>query len=121
MSLEPVLIAGQWRESEKTGTFQAANPATEELFSAVYPISSWSDCEAALNSAHDAFLAMRVMPGERIAIFLESYAAKIEERAEALIEMAHLETALPKTPAPLPMAILVSRRTGEFLPDTTTH
>ncbi len=111
MSLEPVLIAGQWRESEKTGTFQAANPATEELFSAVYPISSWSDCEAALNSAHDAFLAMRVMPGERIAIFLESYAAKIEERAEALIEMAHLETALPKTP----------RLAGAELPRTTAQ
>ena len=55
MSLEPVLIAGEWRESEKTGTFQAANPASGELLAPLYPISSWADCEAALESAHAAF------------------------------------------------------------------
>ena len=109
MSLEPVLIADQWRESEKTGTFQVANPATGELFPSIYPISSWADCEAALKSAHAAFLEMRLMPGGEIATFLESFATKIEERAEALVEMAHLETALPKTP----------RLAGAELPRTT--
>lgn len=98
MSAEPVLIAGQWRPSENTGSFQAANPATAESLEPLYPISSWADCEAALDSARDAFLEMRVMPGEKIATFLEAYAAKIEERAEALVDLAHLETALPKTP-----------------------
>lgn len=98
MPTEPVLIAGSWRESEQTGTFQAANPATGELLPAVYPVSSWADCEAALESAAAAFAEMRAMPGERIAAFLEAFAAKIQERAEALVELAHLETALPKSP-----------------------
>ncbi len=98
MSTEPVLIAGAWRPSEQTGTFQAANPATGEPLPAVYPVSSWADCEAALDSAAAAFVAMRAMPGERIAAFLEAFAAKIEEHAEALVEIAHLETALPKSP-----------------------
>lgn len=109
MSQEPLLIAGEWRESQQTGTFQAANPATGELLPELYPISSWADCEAALKSAHAAFLEMRLMPGERIAAFLESFAVKIEERADALVEMAHIETALPKTP----------RLAGAELPRTT--
>lgn len=109
MSLEPVLIAGEWRESEKTGTFQAANPATGELLAPLYPISSWADCEAALASAHAAFLEMRSMPGEKIAAFLEAFAVKIEEQADALVDLAHLETALPKTP----------RLAGAELPRTT--
>ncbi len=109
MSLEPVLIAGEWRESEKTGTFQAANPATGESLPPLYPISSWADCEAALESAHAAYLEMRSMPGEKIATFLEAFAVKIEERAEALVDLANLETALPKTP----------RLAGAELPRTT--
>jgi len=109
MSPEPVLIAGKWRESEKTGTFQAANPATGEFLPPLYPVSSWADCEAALNSAHAAFLEMLAMPGEKIADFLEAFAVKIEERSDALVELAHLETALPKTP----------RLAGAELPRTT--
>ncbi len=98
MSTEPVLIAGTWRDSEKTGFFQSADPATGELLPALYPISSWADCEAALVSAEAAFEEMRGMPGEKIAAFLESFATKIEARAEELVAMAHLETALPKSP-----------------------
>ncbi len=98
MSSEPVLIAGTWRESEKTGVFQSANPATGKSLPAHYPISSWADCEAALVSAQAAFEEMRNLPSETIALFLESFAAKIEERAADLVAMAHLETALPKTP-----------------------
>lgn len=98
MSIEPVLLAGAWRDSENTGFFQSANPATGELLPARYPISTWSDCEAALNSAWSAFEEMRVMPGEKIAAFLEVYAAKIESRAEELVAIAHRETALPKSP-----------------------
>lgn len=111
MSLEPVLIAGEWRAADKTGTFQSSNPATGELLPASYPVSSWADCEAALSSAHAAFLEMRAMSGERFASFLESFAGKIEERADDLVEMAHLETALPKTP----------RLAGAELPRTTSQ
>lgn len=98
MASEPVLIAGSWRASEETGVFQSANPATGKPLPAHYPVSSWADCEAALVSAHAAFEEMRGMSGEKIAAFLELFATKIEERAEELVAMAHLETALPKSP-----------------------
>lgn len=98
MTNEQVLIAGEWRDADCTGTFQADNPATREALAPVYPVSSWTDCEAVLASADEAFKIMKTMPGDRIAEFLEAFANNIEERAEALVESAHAETALPKSP-----------------------
>lgn len=98
MFIEPVLIAGAWRASESTGTFQSTNPATGEVLQARYPISSWADCEAALDAAEKAFAILRTMSGDAIATFLETYATKIEQRAEELVVMANQETALPLKP-----------------------
>ncbi len=98
MSQEPVLIAGEWRNSDFTGTFQAENPATKEALEPVYPISSWADCDDALTAAAGAFEILKETPGDKIAEFLEAFAANIESRAEALVEMARLETALPVSP-----------------------
>ncbi len=94
----PILIAGTWRTADATSTFQAFNPATREALPDAYPVSSWSDCDAALAAANDAARAMRRLPGDRIAAFPETYAAGIESRKDALVEMANLETALPKSP-----------------------
>lgn len=98
MNSEPVLIAGEWRDADPTATFQVDNPTTKETLAPVYPVSSWTDCDAALNSAADAFEKMRSLSGERIAEFLEAFANEIEARADDLVEMAHAETALPKSP-----------------------
>ncbi|WP_274962962.1 aldehyde dehydrogenase family protein [Thioclava electrotropha] len=98
MSLQPVLIAGEWRAADASSSFQSHNPATREALPDEYPVSNWSDCEAALQAAAEAAAVMRVMPGERIAAFLEAFADGIEARQEALVDMAHAETALPKSP-----------------------
>lgn len=98
MSIEPVLIAGEWRAADSTGTFQADNPSTKEALPATYPVSSWADCEAMLAAADSAFAEMQSMPGERIAEFLEAMANRIEARADDLVKMAHAETALPESP-----------------------
>lgn len=98
MTPEPVLIAGTWRESDSTGTFHAENPATKEAIPTEFPISCWSDCELALASASEAFVQLRSIPEEQIARFLEVYAEKIEGRADALVDIAHQESALPKSP-----------------------
>jgi len=98
MTTENVLIAGEWRTADATGTFQAENPATKEPLSPVYPVSSWADCDAVLESAAAAFSEMREMSGDRVAAFLEGFADHIEARSEDLVEMAHLETALPQSP-----------------------
>lgn len=98
MSIEPVLIAGEWRPADSTGTFQADNPTTKEALPATYPVSSWADCEASLAAADAAFVEMRSMSGEQIAEFLEAMANGVEARADDLVDMAHAETALPKSP-----------------------
>ncbi len=98
MSIQPVLIAGEWRPAEAAGAFQADNPATAQPLEPVFPVSSWADVDRALDAASAAAAALRVTPPEQIADFLDRYAALIEERREPLVAMAHAETALPVKP-----------------------
>ena len=94
-----ILIDGAWRPAEApTGSFQPMNPTTRTPLPDHYPISSWADAEGALQASQVAVEQLRSTPVEQIAAFLEAYAAGIEARAEALVEIAHAETALPKEP-----------------------
>lgn len=98
MSTHKVLIAGAWRASDSVGSFQARNPATGETLPDSYPTSSWADCDAALDAAGRAFETLRTLGPEPIADFLAAYADRIEARAEEIIALANLETALPLEP-----------------------
>lgn len=98
MTIQKVLIAGTWRDANKTGTFNALNPSTKEPLPETYPVSSWEDCDAALDAAVHAAKALRSIPAETIARFLETFATNIETRAEELAQLAHLETGLPYKP-----------------------
>lgn len=95
---QKLLIGGTWRESKSKQAFQADNPATKSPLPDQYPVSSWEDCDAALQAASEAACAIRSLPAERLALFLERYADLIEAGADKLVEMAHAETALPKKP-----------------------
>jgi NADP-dependent aldehyde dehydrogenase len=94
----PILIAGKWQSSKSSGTFRAENPATCEPLPEEYPISTWADCDAALNAAATAFQQMRPMPAERFAKFLEAFADAIDAAAADLVAIANAETALPSAP-----------------------
>ncbi len=96
--MQNVLIGGDWRPAQAAGSFRAENPAAREPLPDEYPISSWSDCDAALSAAATAAAELRRLPTGRLADFLERYAQRIEARAAELVEMAHAETALPKAP-----------------------
>jgi NADP-dependent aldehyde dehydrogenase len=98
MSLEPVLIAGEWRAAKSSGTFRAENPATGAPLPEEFPTSTWADCDDALNAAADAAKILRAVAPEQIAKFLTRYAERIEARKTEIVETAHAETALPKTP-----------------------
>jgi len=98
MSFQPVLIAGEWRSAKGSGSFRSANPATAELLPADFPISTWSDCAAALTAAEVAASALRSTTPEQIAGFLLRFAARLEARKAELVDAAHIETALPKMP-----------------------
>ena len=98
MPLHPVLIAGKWRPANASGTFHAENPATGETLPDEYPISDWQDCGAALAAAATAAVELRSVAPERIADSLTKFADAIEARCAELVEIAHQETALVKTP-----------------------
>ncbi|MCA9228297.1 MAG: aldehyde dehydrogenase family protein, partial [Planctomycetales bacterium] len=98
MSVQPVLIAGQWRPANSSGTFRADDPVRQLPLDDEYPVSTWQDCDEALSAAASAFVEMRKMPAERFAAFLESFAEQIEARKDALVEMANRESALPRSP-----------------------
>src|SRR5215203_3497097 len=98
MSMEPVLLDGQWRAASASGSFRAENPATKSPLPPEYPISTWADCEAALSAAAIAAIQLRSIKPEQIAAFLEDFATRIEARKDDLVGVAHQETALPKAP-----------------------
>src|SRR6186997_1404123 len=97
----PVLIAGHWREADQpSGTFTAIEPSTGNTLPDVYPVSSAADVEAACAAAAEAVLAARAIANmpDRLAAFLDDYAARIEAAADPLTEMASRETGYPITP-----------------------
>jgi 2,5-dioxopentanoate dehydrogenase len=95
---QPILLNGRWQASQGKQTFQAVNPANKQPLADEYPISPWSEVDAALTAASAAFEATRNWPGERFAAFLDAYAAAIEANAAAIVTMANLETGLPVEP-----------------------
>ena len=94
----PILVAGEWKDSRSDSTFQASNPNTGQPLDDAYPVSPWEECNQALDAAAAAFAVMRTLPGEQIAAFLEAFADRIEARADEIVALAHLETALPSSP-----------------------
>jgi NADP-dependent aldehyde dehydrogenase len=98
MFSEPVLIGGEWRPAKAAGSFRADNPSTNQPLPGEFPISSWADCDDALAAATAAADTLRQASPEQIAAFLLRYAQRLEARSKELVEAAHAETALPKTP-----------------------
>jgi 2,5-dioxopentanoate dehydrogenase len=77
-------------------TFRAWNPATGEQLEPDFYSATAAEVDRAAHLAADAFTAYgRTKRAERAA-FLRRIAARIEALTEALVERAHVETALPK-------------------------
>jgi alpha-ketoglutaric semialdehyde dehydrogenase len=98
MSAAKVLIGGVWRAAQGNATFRAQNPATGETLADEYPVSEWSDCDEMLTASARAAVALRSTSPEKISQCLTRFAERLEARRTELVEMAHLETALPKSP-----------------------
>ena len=95
---EPVLIAGQWRAAAATGSFCAIDPTTGHERPQRWPMSDWSDVEAALEAAVASAAALARLPGGRIAAFLERYADRLSARGDDLVAVAHAESGLAVRP-----------------------
>jgi alpha-ketoglutaric semialdehyde dehydrogenase len=99
MSVQPVLIAGEWQTPENpSGTFTAENPASKSPLSDVYPISGLADVERALKAGQEASTELRAVAPEALARFLELFAGNVETRTDELVRLGNLETALPTEP-----------------------
>jgi NADP-dependent aldehyde dehydrogenase len=98
MTTEPVLIGDGWRSAQHVATFQATNPTIGEPLPRDFPISSWTDCDAALAAAASAAVALEARPPQVVGDFLDCYADRLAARADAICETAHVETALPVKP-----------------------
>lgn len=79
-------------------TFQATDPNRNAKLDPVFPVSSWSDCDAALDAALEAAVELRRLPVSQIAKFMETYADKIDQAKDALVEAAFAETGLARSP-----------------------
>lgn len=98
MTEHKVLINGRWQAANSASCFQAFNPTTGEALVDSYPQSSWQDCDLVLDAATEAYQVLQKLDRRYIADFLECYASKIEKHAADLVDMAHLETGLAKSP-----------------------
>lgn len=85
------LIAGEWTEG--TGTFRSS-PWTGE--GRDYAVGSPELVNRAVRAAEEAFPAYAALSREQRAVFLERIADEIEARGDAITEVGHLETGLPK-------------------------
>jgi NADP-dependent aldehyde dehydrogenase len=113
MALEPVLVAGEWRQSrEPAASFHAVDPSTRAQLAPGYPVSGAEEVERAVLAGAEAAAALGAVPVESIARFLEDYAARIEARAEELVELAARETGLP--PSPRLRTVELPRTTGQL-------
>jgi len=54
MDVAQILVNGTWQDATGETTFHAFNPSTGEALTTEFPISDWTDCDAALNAATEA-------------------------------------------------------------------
>ncbi len=117
MSVQPVLIDGQWCASRGKDVFSAVDPSTGATLDERYPVSPWEEIGRAVEAAARCFREVRTWPGARFARFLDEYARLIEQRSDAIVEAAHRETALPVVPrlkdAELPRTLQQMRQAAE--------
>lgn len=93
--MHQVLINGKWQDSQSTGSFVAADPKAGQPLEEQFPVSGWADIDAALAAANSAAPILARIGEDKIANFLETYAAGLEANSEKLRKTANQETALP--------------------------
>jgi NADP-dependent aldehyde dehydrogenase len=95
---EPILVAGEWRAADAAEVFRAFDPTAGEPRAELWPVSRWSDVDAALDAAAAAAATLATVPAETIAAFLERYADRLATRGGELVAIAHAETGLAVKP-----------------------
>ncbi|MDA0334447.1 MAG: aldehyde dehydrogenase (NADP(+)) [bacterium] len=109
---QKVLVAGAWRDSQASGTFEPDNPTTRQATGERYPVSNEAEVLEAIEAAALASEELRAFYPEGVARFLETYADRIEANADEIVSMAATESGLP---APTRLAAIeLPRTTGQL-------
>ena len=95
MKLEGLSIIGARRAKPAGQPTPAVNPATGANLEPRYFFATLADMDEAAQLAFKAFLEYARWPAKRRAEFLRHIAEILEAEASAIVERAHLETALP--------------------------
>jgi 2,5-dioxopentanoate dehydrogenase len=103
MTQQQILISGEWQYASANNFFNAINPSNGLALAEKFPISTWSDCELALDAAAKVapvleHLTQSQAGREQLAQFIIDYASAIEANAYQIAEIAHVETGLVITP-----------------------
>ena len=96
--MKPVLIGGEWRQAASKGSFRAVDPSTGAPLSDEYPVSAFEDIEDALRAAARVIDEFPAPDPDRLAGFLDGFAAELDARRDEVVALAHAETALPEEP-----------------------
>ncbi len=96
--MHQILSNGQFTDSSATETFHAYNPTLGIGLTEKFPVSPWEEIEKLIEQGREAAFELMKFSPDAIADFLESYASGIEAKAAELVEIAHEETGLAKTP-----------------------
>lgn len=93
--MQQILINAGWQaDTDAGGSFHAQEPRRGVACPGHYPVSSAATVERIMQAATQAAPALARLAPERIAAFLESYAAGIAQSASTLAELAARETGL---------------------------
>ena len=95
MELHGLNIIGSNASAQGTETFTATNPATGAAIENAFHIATAAEVDQVVELAAQAFPLYRGLSGEARATFLERIAEEIVGLGDALLELAHRETALP--------------------------
>ena len=95
LELKPVSLIGFGDGTQGT-SFTGMNPATGTPLEPKFFSATAEDLQRAAGLAQSAFPIYSNLSGKEKGAFLRSVAASIEAAAPAIIQRAHLETALPE-------------------------
>ena len=87
-------IGGEWREASNGGTWDVANPATEEVVRTV-PFGNAEDCRLAIEAAHAAFPRWSQKTAYERATCLKLAAELMRQRSSDLARTTVLESGKP--------------------------
>ena len=87
-------IGGRW-SAIRPDSFQVKNAATGELLPTSFAEATESEVDSAFRLANESFDELQGVSREQIAVLLDTIATDLESAADALLECAHAETALP--------------------------